>query len=199
MSSSDSRLLCLPSKCRDFGTCSVCWAGKVCSHVLHAHGSCYQTPKDPLHCLFALSPHILTATNCKSQPLSTLPPCPASHLPYSAQMSSPPTSHKKEVPSDMTSSALSPDLLQSQGLSMCPQERTTPPPPPHHTTHSLDAVSTSAPCPLHFSFFNAPLTIPSLLAPASKHSGFFHLKKALLSCHGGLAEEDHWPGRVGSL
>lgn len=26
----------------------------------------------------------------------------------------------------MTSSALSPDLLQSQGLSMCPQERTTP-------------------------------------------------------------------------
>lgn len=151
MSSSDSMLLCLPSKCRDFCTCSVCWAGRVCSHVLHAHGSSvYQTPQDPLLCPVALSPHILTATSCKSQPLSTLPPRPASHLPYSAQMPSPHTSHKKEVSSDMTPSALSPDPLQSQRLSMCPQERTTPHPHPtiphthwmlspllHHTRFTL--------------------------------------------------------------
>jgi len=126
----------------------------------------------------SLSPHVLTATNRKPQPLSTLSPRPASHLPYSAQMPSPLAAHKKEVPSDMTPSSLSPDLLWSQGLSMCRQERTTL--PTHHTTHTLDAVSTSAPHPLHFSFFNAPLSPPSLLAPASKHSGFFHLKIALL-------------------
>lgn len=108
---------------------------------------------------------------CQLFPLSILALPPPLH---SAQMPSPPTSHRREAPADKTPSMPFPELqarvLWSQGLSMCPQEKILFPSqricsPPLHPSNSWMSIAL-----LHPSFFTAPLIAPSLLALTSKHT-----------------------------